>query len=353
MMQRVLEQEKLFQEANEMEPPRVMVIAEVGVNHDGDVGNAMELVDGAKAAGADAVKLQLFQPRRLLSNQAILAGYQKDGGAKGAYELLEGLMLCEEAMGEVVAYVKELGMKAVVTPFSLEDVEGASRLGVDVLKIASPDAVNWPLLREAAGLGKPMLISTGTCDLNELDFAAGILRNHEVGGAMLQCVSSYPTPLEEAGLGGMVCLKKHFGVAVGYSDHTQGKLTGMLAVGAGAVVIEKHLTYDCNAEGPDHAASMEVADFGDYVGLIREAEKMVGVRSKHVREVEKDVRLVSRQSVCVACDVEVGHVLKREDLTVKRPGSGVEAKRFEEVIGRQMRRCRSAGDLIREDDLVW
>ncbi|QQE10882.1 N-acetylneuraminate synthase family protein [Planctomycetota bacterium] len=342
----------MFKEADQANSSRTFVIAEIGVNHDGDMSKAIQLVKDAKTAGADAVKFQLFNPDRLLSNQAMLAGYQA-GKAKGARELLAGLMLSVDEIGQILAVARDLGLKGVVTPFSLEDVVDLEKLDVDVVKIASPDAVNEPLLQAVKGLEKPLLISTGTCELDELEFAAELIRGHVAGGGLLQCVSSYPTPMEEAGLGGIGVMRDQFSLPIGYSDHTRDVNTGAMAVCAGAVIVEKHLTYDCRADGPDHAASMDGDAFCAYVKKIREAEVMMGARFKGIRDVERDVRLVSRQSVCAAKDLKMGDIIGAGDLTVRRPGDGVAAKDFEKVIGRKIKSNKELGDLIYGEDVAW
>jgi len=219
---------------------------------------------------------------------------------------------------------------------------------VDAVKIASPDCVNLPLLHAVLGLGPPVLISTGAADLAELEPALRLGRGHAV--ALLQCVSAYPTPTDQASLGAIADLAR-LGVPVGYSDHTADLHTGAVAVACDAAVIEKHLTYDRQAHGPDHAASLDPAQFAHYVRLIRTAGAMIGTRGKQRLEIEQDVYRVSRQSVCALRDLPSGHVLRRPDITVKRPGTGIPAARFEEVIGQRLRRAVAANHLLRDEDL--
>lgn len=340
-----------FRRADGQGAARVFVVAEIGVNHDGRAERGLELVRAAAAAGADAVKLQLFDPDRLLSRQALLAGYQA-GQAADAKALLRGLALKPEAMARVGDEARSHGMRFIVTPFSPGDVRVLADLGVDAVKIASPDAVNTPLLEAAVSLGKPMLVSTGTCELHELEYVATLLSKHKPGGCLLQCVSSYPTPVEDTALGGMVAMRERFGLPVGYSDHTQTVETGAMAVAAGAVVIEKHLTYDRHAHGPDHSASADPQQFIEYVRLIRRAEAMLGPIAKRVSAVEKDVRKVSRQSVCVVRDLPAGHRLTAEDLTVKRPGTGVPAGELKNLIGQTLTRPVRADNLLTAGDIA-
>lgn len=339
-----------FSPATADRPARVAIVAEVGVNHDGDAGVARRLIDAAAQAGADAVKFQYFRPDRLLSAQAELAGYQR-GQAASQRALLSALALSIDELAGLVAHARGCGLGAVVTPFSPGDPAELAGLGLDAVKTASPDAVNPPLLRACAGLGLPLLISTGTCELAELGEAAALLRGHAAGGALLHCVSSYPTPMDRAQLAGVGVLAEAFGLPAGYSDHTPGLATGALAVAAGAVVIEKHLTHDRSAKGPDHAASLDPAGFKAYVAHVREAQAALGTRAKTVSDIERDVRRVSRQSVCAVRDLPGGHVLAAGDLTVKRPGTGVPAAELDRVIGRRLIRAVKADALLMPGDV--
>jgi sialic acid synthase SpsE len=354
-----------FAPATKEAPAKVCVVAEIGVNHDGRLDRAIELVDAAARAGADAVKTQLFDPRHLLSNLALLAEYQQGNtgspraDAEGsAFAMLDRLKLGLDDLLAVRAAAHRAGLLFIVTPFSLEDFDALQRLSPDAVKIASPDAVNYPLLRLAATLGRPMIISTGTAELEELRFAAELFRGrslHRPGptlGCLMQCVSSYPAAAEDAGLGALPVLAKRYGLPVGYSDHTTEPLAGALAVAAGACVIEKHLTYDRAAAGPDHAASFEPDEFARYVKLIRHAAAMHGPLAKGFRDAEADVRRVSRQSVCFRRDLPQGHVITRGDLTVKRPGTGIPAAQLEQVLGRQLARAVSANNLATDEDLA-
>ncbi len=340
----------LFHHATIDQAARVFVIAEIGVNHDGDVDRALQLVESAAGTGVDAVKFQCFDPRHLLSNQAVLAMYQYDSETD-VFEMLERLQIGVDELGRCAELAHRLGLKFVVTPFSVADVAVIEALPVDIVKIASPDAVNVPLLRAAAGLNKPIVISTGTASLDELDIASGYAQRS--GGAMLQCVSRYPTPVADAALGGIMAMRAHFpDMAIGYSDHTPSETTGALAVAAGACVIEKHLTYDRAAAGPDHSASSDPAQLAAYVSHVHAAVETMGRISKAVAEDERNVRHTSRQSVCALRDLPAGHVLSAEDLTVKRPGSGIVAARFDEVLGRTLSRAVVANDLLHDEDLA-
>ncbi len=329
--------------------PRVMVTAEIGVNHDGSLQRALELTRAAADVGADAVKLQLFDPRTLLSQDAELAAYQVSQGEADPFSMLDRLKLRLEQMQHLRAEAHARGLAFIVTPFSIENIAELRQLQVDMVKIASPDAVNIPLLNAAATLGRPMIVSTGTCVLSELSHAVSIIR--ELGGCLLQCVSSYPTAPQDAAINAIVAMRRAFDVPVGYSDHTTSELTGALAVAAGACVIEKHLTYDCNAVGPDHAASFEPAQFANYVSHIRAAAKMLGPINKQPHTSDQETRRLCRQSVCAARPLLKGQILTRDDLTVRRPGTGIPAANLEQVVGRTLQRDVDLGFLLQEDDL--
>ncbi|MBL4702344.1 MAG: N-acetylneuraminate synthase family protein [Phycisphaeraceae bacterium] len=307
-----------FVSADSDRGPSICVIAEIGVNHDGDVAKALALTQAAKQAGVDAVKLQFFDPDVLLSKQALLADYQKTLGQTDVHAMLRALALDLKAVTQVCDLAHELAMGFVITPFSLEHIPVLMGLDLDAVKIASPDVVNLPLLESACELGKPMLVSTGTTDLAEIAPAAQLLKKIPAA-CLLHCVSSYPTPPQEAGLSAIRVIADAYDLPTGYSDHTTSSVTGALAVAAGACVIEKHLTYDCHAFGPDHAASMEPDALGEYVLQIRQAAVMLGKRIKVASDVECDIRHVSRQSVCAVRDLSAGQTLTRQDLTLRRP----------------------------------
>ncbi|MEM8783165.1 MAG: N-acetylneuraminate synthase family protein [Planctomycetota bacterium] len=350
-----------FHHADRERGPSVGVIAEIGVNHDGSIETAERLIDAAKTAGADAVKFQYFDPATLLSGDGTLASYQR-GKADSARQMLERLRLGPDELVAAREYTRGLGLDFVVTPFSVRDVATLAATEVDAVKIASPDAVNPWLLEAAAGLGKPMWVSTGTCGLAELTFAAELLGGHTAGGGLLHCVSAYPTPVEQAGLGGIGAMREwlHEGLtgesaarlAVGYSDHTRSTEAGGWAVLAGACVLEKHLTHDRAASGPDHAASLEPAEFASYVANAKRAVAALGPVDKRCTEAERDVRAVSRQSLAYTRDLPAGHVLRRTDLETRRPGTGVPAAQGPAWVGRTLARPVTQGTLADEGDAV-
>jgi sialic acid synthase SpsE len=329
-----------------------LVIAEIGVNHDGSVARALELVEHAHRAGADAVKLQVFRAQTLVHASSAFAGYQAERCAEATpAEMLRRYEMEPEAVERVVAAIRQRGMLPIATPFSPEDVELVGRLGLPAVKIASPDLVNRPLLRRVAELGRPMLVSTGASTLEEIRTTVGWMGKWGAAFALLHCVSSYPTPVEEANLCWIGELAREFGVPVGHSDHTTELLAGPLAVAAGATVIEKHLTYDRAAQGPDHEASFDPGQFAEYVRLIRQAERMRGTPGRRVLGIEQDVRRVSRQSLVARRSLNAGELVKEEDLTVQRPGTGIPAAEVTRVVGRRITRTVAAGAMLSWDVL--
>ncbi len=324
------------------------IIAELGVNHDGSLDRALELTHAAKAAGADAVKMQLFDPRLLLSSEAALADYQKSN-AEDVFDMLASLQLDVEAMRRVREVAHELGLGFIVTPFSIELADDMAGLKVDAIKIASPDAVNLPLIEAMLALGKPMLLSTGACALDELTPAVRLLR--DAPAALLHCVSAYPVAPQRADLTRIGRLRDRFELPVGYSDHTTDPHSGMLAVCAQqACLVERHLTHDCAAAGPDHAASLNPRQFAEYVALIRGGEASLGLPAAD-DQTEAEVRRLSRQSICAKRALKQGQVITREDVTVKRPGTGIPAARLASIIGQAITRDLPANAILRETDV--
>ncbi len=325
------------------------VIAELGVNHDGSVKRAIELVRAARRAGADALKLQWFEAGRLLSRAARLAAYQSAGGATDPLALLRGLELDASAMREIVECARGEGLHAIATVFSVDLVEEAAALALEAFKTASPDIVNRPLLEALAATGRPLLVSTGAATDAEILAASGWLGDHPY--LLMQCVSAYPTPDDCAALAGIAAIGRLNPRALGYSDHTTSEDTGALAVAAGAVVLEKHLTWDRGAPGPDHACSLDPDGFGRYVNLARRAWRMLGEARKTVQQIEHDSRDASRQSVTTRTALPAGHVLGAHELTIKRPGMGIAPSRLAETVGRRLARAVEADVPLRDEDL--
>ncbi len=325
----------------------VFIIAEIGVNHDGSLRRALELVRAASLAGADAVKLQLFSADALMHPSCDFAGYQQRGCREAsAVEMLRRYELDVGSLVRIVAAIREEGMVPLATPFSPRDVATAGRLKLPAIKIASPDVVNRVLLERAATLRRPMIVSTGAATIGEVRTCVEWLRSWGTTAILMHCTSSYPAALDDANLCWIGELREAFGLPVGFSDHVCGSLSGALAVVAGAVMLERHLTHDRAAAGPDHAASSDPEEFAAYVRQVRMAERLRGRGGKHVLPAEHDVRRVSRQSLCSAMDLNPGDVLSADRITVRRPGTGICASRLEDVAGRRVNRAIAAGELL-------
>ncbi len=335
-------------------PP--LVIAEIGVNHDGSEQQGLRLVEAAARATCEAVKFQLFRADLLLAREAGLVAYQQKSAGSAA-ELLSALEMPVEAMGRLVKRAQGLGLAAVVTPFSVELVDACVAMGVDALKLASPDLVNLPLVEAACKTGLPLILSTGAAELAEVERTVGWLYKYGGGdvaerAAILHCVSSYPTPAERATLGAITVLRQRFAeMPVGYSDHTVETFTAALAVGCGACVLEKHLTLDKNGPGPDHAASLEPSEMAEYCALARIGFAMRGPFTKQVLPEERGVYEQTRQSVVARQDLPAGTVLTRDMLCVKRPGTGVPAAEIGRLVGRTLVRKVQANSVISWDHI--
>jgi N,N'-diacetyllegionaminate synthase len=331
----------------------VFVIAEIGVNHDGSLARALELVEIAAAAGADAVKLQIFQATALIHPAARLADYQSERVQDTSpTQMLRRYELPSLELAKIVGAIRDVGMVPLATPFSVADVDTIAALGLPALKIASPDAVNYPLLRAAAALGEPLIISTGAATMEELIPTCNWLEEWNAEYALLHCVSSYPVPESSAHLAWIGQLAETFDVPAGYSDHTTNTYAGALATAAGACLIEKHLTYDRSASGPDHAASSDPAEFVEYVRLIRQAQTLLGCGTKHVLSIESDVRTLSRQSLVAARDIPAGHVIAESDLLVQRPGMGICASQYPQIVGQRTACAIPAGTMLQHTMLA-
>lgn len=340
----------------------VYIIAELGVNHDGSVERALEMVDEAASCGADAIKTQWFEPERLMSQASKLAAYQQAAGERDPFEMLRRLQLTPDGMARVVERAQRRNVHAIVTVFSEELVPQAESLAWDAYKTASPDIVHLPLIAALVRADKPLILSTGAATMDEITRAVGWVGSARHRLAVLQCVSSYPTPAHDASLGGIGALAETLKLPVGYSDHTPEEDTGALAVALGAAILEKHFTHDRRAVGPDHAASLDPEGFSRYVRAARAAcvdppridpaDPRIGPRVKRVLPIEQDVRSLSRQSVVARRALASGEPIRPEDLTCKRPGAGIPPWRLHEVIARRTTRAIAADSPIHEEDLA-
>jgi len=328
------------------------VIAEIGVNHDGELDRALDLVGAAADAGADAVKLQVFRADLLMSAGSRLAAYQRDAGEDDPRAMLRRLELSHEAIGALVGRAHKRGVHAVATIFSVDLVEEACAHAWDALKTASPDIVHEPLLRALEARGLPMIVSTGGASLDEVIRAAEWLADARDRLALLQCVSAYPTPERCASLGAIRTIGEETGLPVGYSDHTAREDAGAFAVCAGACILEKHFTHDRGAIGPDHAASLDPDGLARYIDLARAAHRMIGDGRKRVLDIEEDVRTVSRQSLVLTRPVRAGDRIDPSVIVCKRPGTGLAPWRLNEIAGRTAARDIPPDTPINTEDLA-
>lgn len=328
----------------------VIVIAEVGVNHDGDSRIAHELVDVAVHAGADVVKFQTFTPALLASTAARTAAYQRSATADDSQrELIASLALPEQSWRELVDHCREAGIGFASTAFDGPSLDLVVKLGVPFLKVPSGEITNLPFIREIATAGTPVLISTGMSTLKEVvaAVAAGAAAPHV---SLLHCVSSYPAAAQDANLRAITTMKGRFGVPVGWSDHTTDSQSAVLAVALGARVLEKHITLDTRRVGPDHAASADPSTFESYVATVRRTEIMLGDGTKRPRDRERDVMQVARRAWHAARDLPAGTELRTKDLVALRPATGVPPS--ESLDGRTLRVDVPSGAPIRRQDLV-
>jgi len=314
---------------------QVLVIAEAGVNHNGDLALAKRLVDEAKKAGADIVKFQTFDPILLASKNASMAKYQKENLKVDDTQLnmLKKLALSYDSFIVLSDYCKKVGIKFLSTPFDIPSVSFLDNLQ-DIWKIPSGEITNYPYLQEIAKTRKSIILSTGMSTLTEIGAALNVLRNNGAGEiSLLHCNTQYPTPYCDVNLRAMNTLKNKFCLKVGYSDHTQGIEVPIAAVALGAEIIEKHFTLDRNMEGPDHKASLEPNELADMVRAIRNIEKALGDGIKQVTESERSNLSIARKSIVAKTDIKKGEIFTESNLTTKRPGTGISPMKWNIVIG--------------------
>lgn len=313
----------------------VYIIAEAGVNHNGSFDLACRLVDAAKAAGADCIKFQTFRAQNLVSRNAGKADYQKDTTGDGSQaDMLSKLELSYDAFSRLKQYCEEVGITFLSTPFDLESVAFLDALGVPFWKIPSGEVTNLPYLEALAKTGRPVVMSTGMCEMDEIEAALRVLRENGTSDIrLLHCNTEYPTPFADVNLRAMETMRRAFGVEVGYSDHTRGIEVPIAAVALGATIIEKHFTLDRNMEGPDHKASLEPDELAAMVSAIRNIEQALGSGEKTASPSEQKNIAVARKSIVAKRAIKAGERLTEDNLTVKRPGSGVSPMRWRDVLG--------------------
>lgn len=327
---------------------KVFIIAEAGVNHNGDINIAKKLIDVAVEAGVDAVKFQTFKANNLVTKYAPKAEYQKETtGSGNQIEMLKKLELKYEDHIILKKYCEEKGIMFISTPFDFESAELLESIGLPLYKISSGDLTNIPFLRYIAKFNKPMIVSTGMASLGEVETAVNCIKkcgNDQI--TLLHCTSNYPTNFEDVNLNAMITLKKAFKLPIGYSDHTIGIEIPIAAISMGAKVIEKHFTLNKNMEGPDHRASLNPEELKQMVVNIRNVEKAFGDYIKMCNKSEENTRKVARKSIVAKTHIKKGETISFENITFKRPSSGLSPTYIDEVIGKIASNDISADEFI-------
>ena len=334
-----------------MKSDKVFIIAEAGVNHNGSLDLAKQLIDVAVDSGADAVKFQTFKAENLVSKNAEKADYQKQttNASESQFDMIKKLELDISMHKELVAYCQEKDIMFLSTPFDHESVKMLNVLGLEIFKIPSGEITNLPYLRHIGSLGKQVILSTGMSNLQEIEDALNILINAgtlKEDITVLHANTMYPTPMKDVNLNAMLTIQKEFGVAVGYSDHTLGIEVDIAAVAMGASCIEKHFTLDKTMDGPDHKASLEPEELKAMVSAIRNIEKALGSSEKKLSSSESVNIEVVRKSIIANKNIKKGDLLTDKNIAVKRPGGGISPMQWDEVIGTAASKDYNADELI-------
>lgn len=330
----------------------VLIIAEAGVNHNGSLDIAKQLIDKAVEAGVDIIKFQTFKSEKLVSKAAKQAEYQQRNiGKKDESQLamLKKLELSPSAHKELMDYCREKGIRFFSTAFDMDSIEYLHSLNLGLWKIPSGEITNYPYLRKIAQYHEPIILSTGMCELSDIEATLKVLVGFGVKKeqiTILHCNTEYPTPYSDVNLRAMLEIRDRFDVQVGYSDHTQGIEVPIAAVALGASVIEKHFTLDKNMEGPDHKASLEPDELKAMVCAIRNVEQTLGSGHKTISESERKNIEIARKSIVAACPIKKGEMFTEENLTVKRPGTGISPMRWNEIVGQTARKDFEEEEMI-------
>lgn len=330
---------------------RTIIIAEAGVNHNGSMERAREMVAAAKEAGADYVKFQTAVPELVISTYAPKAEYQKDtdGTGRSQLEMCKAIHLPLDAYAELKALCEETGIGFMSTPFDLVSIDLLAELGQDYMKVPSGEITNLPYLERIAYHGIPVIISTGMATTEEARRAIDILTSGPLTTddiTVLHCNTQYPTPMRDVNLRAMLTLRDALGVKTGYSDHTTGIEVPVAATALGAAVVEKHFTLSRELPGPDHKASLEPQELKQMVRAIRNIELALGSSDKHVTDSERGNMAVARKSIVALRDIKEGEILTEENITTKRPGNGISPMRWHEILGTRAIRDFGVDELI-------
>ena len=336
---------------------KTLIIAEAGVNHNGDLQMAKELIKVAAIAGADVVKFQTFSAEKLVSQSAQLADYQErnmDDTAENQLEMLKKIELPRTWHHELKKYADELGILFCSTPFDEDALDFLCELGIPFIKIPSGEITNKPFLQRIASKNKQIILSTGMASMAEVNDAINVLLEEGLSIeklTVLHCNTEYPTPFEDVNLRAMHQFEKHFGVKYGYSDHTLGSEVAIAAVALGASVIEKHFTLDKNLPGPDHKASLEPNELSDFIQFIRNTEKIIsGSGVKEPSRSEAKNKVVARKSIHLRNSINEGQLIVLNDLEMKRPGDGISPMDYELVLSKKVKRNINAGEQLKWED---
>ena len=327
------------------------IIAEAGVNHNGDPALAKKLIDIASEAKADAVKFQTFKAEHLVTRDADKAEYQKTttGSDESQFEMLKQLEFSDESYQELCSYAKKRGILFLSTPFDPDSADLLDRIGVPAFKISSGDLTNLPLLSHIVTKNKPIILSTGMACLGEIEVTVDHIKKKGLRDlVLLHCTTSYPASLETVNLRAMKTLRSAFGFPVGYSDHTTGINIASAAVALGACIIEKHFTLDRSLPGPDHKASLEPSELKAMVRNIRELEIALGDGIKVISSEECDIKKIATKSLVAKCTVCAGDTISAQSIMVKRPGTGIEPKYFDLVLGKKAKQ-----DIKKDRVITW
>lgn len=328
-----------------------LIIAEAGVNHNGSIELAKQLIDVAASAGADYVKFQTFKAEKIASKSASKASYQQKStsASESQLDMLKKLELSEAAHHELIEYCQQKNIRFLSTAFDLDSIDLLQSLGIQLGKIPSGEITNLPYLRKMAQSFKQLILSTGMTEMDELRAAIDVLIHEGCDKnklTVLHCNTEYPTPFEDVHLNAMLTIRDQLGVTVGYSDHTPGIEVPVAAVALGATVIEKHFTLDRSMEGPDHKASLEPEELIQMVTAIRHIEKALGNPDKKPSPSEIKNKVIARKSIVAARNIQAGEAFTEGNLAVKRPGSGISPMQWDNVIGKKAPRD------FREDELI-
>jgi len=329
----------------------VFIIAEAGVNHNGSLELAKKLIDVAVEAGVDAVKFQTFKTENLVSKDAVKAAYQKETteSEESQFDMLKKLELDIESHHELISYCQSKNIMFLSTPFDHDSIKLLNELGLEIFKIPSGEITNLPYLREIGGLSKEIILSTGMADIGEIEDALDVLVKAGTVKekiTVLHANTMYPTPMEDVNLRAMVTIGNTFDVAYGYSDHTLGIEVDIAAVALGASCIEKHFTLDNTMEGPDHKASLEPSELIAMVKGIRNIELALGSSIKKPSPSERPNMEIGRKSIIAIKCIEIGEHFTKENIAIKRPGTGMSPMRWDEILGMVSKKNYEKEDLI-------